>query len=43
MAKYFTSNNRLVIYYLPESSKPGTTGSNSRGDRPGLANGGQGK
>jgi zinc protease len=43
MAKYFTSNNRLVIYYLPESSKTGATSSNSHGDRPGSANGGQGK
>jgi zinc protease len=28
MKKYFTVANRLVIYYLPETSKPNTTGSN---------------
>jgi zinc protease len=28
MKKYFTAANRLVIYYLPETSKPNTTGSN---------------
>jgi zinc protease len=26
MKKYFVPANRLVIYYLPEASKPGTTG-----------------
>jgi len=31
MAKYFTSNNRLVIYYLPEAEK--TTTSSSFPDR----------
>lgn len=25
MKKYFTASNRLVIYYLPEAAKPGTT------------------
>jgi zinc protease len=27
MKKYFTANNRLVIYYLPESAKSGATSS----------------
>ncbi len=33
MKKYFTSNNRLVIHYLPESAKPPATGS-MRGGHP---------
>ncbi len=30
MKKYFTANNRLVIYYLPEAAKPPATGSAQR-------------
>ncbi|HEU0252319.1 MAG TPA: hypothetical protein VFR12_04750, partial [Pyrinomonadaceae bacterium] len=26
MKKYFTDNNRLVLYYLPESAKPAKEG-----------------
>ncbi len=29
MAKYFTTNNRLVIYYLPESAKPAAASSDN--------------
>jgi len=43
MAKYLTSNNRLVIYYLPESSRTGATSSNPNGARRAVANGGKGK
>lgn len=44
MKKYFTTNNRLVIYYLPEASKP-ATGSLAAPASGGAArtNGGQGR
>ena len=38
MAKYFTGNNRLVIYYLPESAKTSARSENSV-----SPNGGKGK
>jgi zinc protease len=50
ITKYFTANNRLVIYYLPEAAKTGTTTSradNSDQQRPGTSklsqSGGKGK
>jgi zinc protease len=48
MKKYFTANNRLVIYYLPEATKSPATSStidrnNYRKPRPAVLNGGQGK
>lgn len=39
MKKYLTAKNQLVIYYLPEASKPAATGSLQRGRQ----NGGRGK
>jgi zinc protease len=39
MKKYFTTNNQLVIYYLPDASKPAASGS----QRIGRQNGGQGR
>jgi zinc protease len=33
MKKYFTANNRLVIYYLPEAAKPPKTSSTTNPDR----------
>ncbi|HEY0431179.1 MAG TPA: insulinase family protein, partial [Pyrinomonadaceae bacterium] len=43
MKKYLTTNNRLVIYYLPEAAKSGTTTSTTPGrGKPGQK-GGQGK
>jgi zinc protease len=39
MKKYFTTNNQLVIYYLPDASKPATTGSRKIERQ----NGGQGR
>jgi zinc protease len=43
MAKYFTANNRLVIYYLPETAKTGAASSETRVDTSVLANGGKGR
>ena len=41
MKKYFTANNRLVIYYLPEAAKPPATGSVRSSEQ--SENRGQGK
>jgi zinc protease len=43
MKKYFTNNNRLTIYYLPESSKPATTTLKRETTKPGAENGGHAK
>lgn len=43
MKKYFTDANRLVIYYLPESSKAGNTGAGKAEPDSGSRRGGKGK
>jgi zinc protease len=43
MAKYFTKNNRLVIYYLPEMAKTAGATTKRHVETSVLANGGKGK
>ena len=43
MKKYFTANNRLVIYYLPEAAKPTAPSAALGGSATTAQTGGQGK